>query len=107
MVGAWHSKEEGTGKEMEADDAQRTSNFSFFFFLFLFDSKVDFIQGNFFFFFFFYFKVKFFQGNFYNGVIGEQNLPSPNISLGYKLFPGENNQAPKGSGRSFILPPVA
>lgn len=90
MVGAWHSKEEGTGKEMEADDAQRTSNFSFFFFLFLFDSKVDFIQGN-----------------YYNGVIGEQNLPSPNISLGYKLFPGENNQAPKGSGRSFILPPVA
>ena len=32
--------------------------------------------------------------------IGEQNLPPQNISLEWRLFPDENNQAPKDWGRN-------
>ena len=85
MVGAWHLQEEGTGKEMEAGDAQGTSSFCLFV---CFDGKVDFIQGN-----------------YYNEVAGEQNLPPQNVSLVCRLFPAENNQGPKDSGRNFDLPP--
>ena len=36
-------------------------------------------------------------------IVGEQNLPPPNISLAFRLFLAKNNQGPKNSGRNFDL----
>ena len=74
MVEVCQPMEERIGKEREAGDAQVA---------FFFNGKVDFIQGN-----------------YYNGVVGGQNLPHHNMSLICGLFPAENNQGPKDSGRN-------
>lgn len=38
-----------------------------------------------------------------NGTAGEQNSPPQNVSLACKLFPDENNQGLKDSGRTLAF----